>query len=58
MEKTAVKGSSRNLYRRIRESEPRKLAMSRVFKESYGSLIHNQQRRLKGWIKLFEEQFN
>ena len=58
MEKAAAIGNSRNLFRLIRSTGPRKPGVSEVIKESDGALINSQERRLARWAEHFEAQFS
>ncbi|MBM6549358.1 reverse transcriptase family protein, partial [Streptococcus dysgalactiae subsp. equisimilis] len=51
-------GNSRNLFRLIRSTGPRKPGVSEVIKEADGSVIHSQERRLDRWAEHFRDQFS
>ena len=57
MEKAAAIGDSRRLFRLIRDTGPRKPHVSELIKESDGSWIHSQDRRLERWAEHFKNQF-
>ena len=58
MEKAARIGNSRSLFRLIRDTGPRRPGVSEIIKESDGSLIHSQGRRLERWAEHFKGQFS